>query len=205
MSIGIFQINMGTTAHGKKIYELAEGSTKELLQGWQIASKNWTTVFPGEEPPTIDNYNTKLDQKNKFYRAEAESMGMTGNARYNYVVEKLRELVDHRAWIPWNQAFMLYTLRVGGPMAYLAPKLGMTPESGYHFTAWGDGYKLPYGWLLKVKFDDAVRVYENDGGTRAKLKQWVRDVYSKDAAANLPDTPDSYKRFLTYLSGQISG
>ena len=196
MSLGMFQINMSTTAHGKKIYELTEGSAKEQLQGWQMASKNWTTVFPGEQPPTVDNYNTKLDQKNKFYRAEAESMGMTGNARYNYVVEKLRELVDHRVWIPINQAYMFYTLRTGGPPFYNFTKLGMTPETGYQFGAWGDNYKKPYGWLGSVKFEDAARVYVNGGGTEAALKQWVKDVYAKDAGTQGTNSATYIDRWL---------
>lgn len=172
MSLGIFQINMSTNAHGGKLYELTEGSAKEQLQGWQMASKNWTTVFPGEQPPTADNYNRKLSEKYKYYRAQGT---------YNSTVEKLRELVDHRVWIPLNQAYMFYTLRVGGPPSYGFTKLGMTPETGYQFQAWGDNYKKPYGWIGSVKFDDAVRVYESGGGTRAALKQWVKDVYAKDS------------------------
>jgi hypothetical protein len=190
MSLGIFQINMGAggfrennqgvikrnsgsgSAHGRKIYELTEGTTKTQMQGWQLASKNWSTVFPGEQPPTVDNYNEKLNEKYKYYRAQGT---------YNSAVEKLRELVDHRVWIPINQAYMFYTLRTGGPPFYNFTKLGMTPETGYQFGAWGDNYKTPYGWLGSVKFEDAVRVYVNGGGTEAALKQWVKDVYAKDA------------------------
>ena len=110
---------------------------------------------------------------------------MTGTARYNYVVEKLRELVDHRVWIPNNQAYMLYTMRTGITPYFNFPKLGMTPETGYHFNVWGDGFKSPYGWLTGgVKFEDAVRVYTNGGGTK-DLKQWLLDVYSKDPACQL--------------------
>jgi len=76
---------------------------------------------------------------------------------------------------------MFYTLRTGGPPSYLFTKLGTTPETGYQFGAWGDNYKTPYGWLGSVKFEDAVRVYVNGGGTEAALKQWVKDVYAKDA------------------------
>lgn len=203
MSVGMFQVNMGVggfrenregvikrnpgsgAAHGKKIYEITDGTTKEQIQGWKLASKNWTTVFPGEQAPTIDNYNEKLNEKNKLYRAEAESLGMTDTARYNYVVEKLRELVDHRVWIPNNQAYMLYTMRTGITPYFNMPKLGMTEETGYHFNVWGDGFKSPYGWLTGgVKFEDAVRVYTNGGGTK-DLKQWLLDVYSKDPACQL--------------------
>lgn len=205
MSIGIFQINMSTGAHGKKVYELTEGVTKEKIQGWQIASKNWATVFPGEEPPTIDNYDKKLDEKNKFYRAEAESQGKTGNARFNYVVEKLRELVDHRAWIPNNQAYMFYTVRTAITPYYNFPKLGMIPETGYQYNIFGDGYRPPYGWLFGgVKFDDAVAVYENDGGTRASLKQWVKDVYAKDASCQLDLVANFSAKWIdTWLDGAV--
>jgi hypothetical protein len=205
MSLGMFQTNMATNAQGRKIYELTDGNAKEQLQGWQIASKNWTTVFPGEQPPTIDDYNIRIDQKNKFYRAEAESMGMTGNARFNYVVEKLRELVDHRAWIPMNQAYMAYTMRTNSPPYYGFTKLGMTPETGYHFDKWGDGYKKPHGWLVGgVKFDDAVAVYENDGGTREYLKQWIKDVYAKDAACQLPIVAEYSAKYINdWLDGAV--
>ena len=177
MSLGIFQTNMATNAQGRKIYELTDGNAKEQLQGWQIASKNWTTVFPGEQPPTIDDYNIRINQKYKFFRAQGT---------YNSTVEILRELVDHRAWIPMNQAYMVYTMRTNSPPSYGFTKLGMTPETGYHFDKWGDGFKKPHGWLVGgVKFDDAVAVYENDGGTREYLKQWIKDVYAKDPACQL--------------------
>jgi hypothetical protein len=192
MSLGIFQINMsadgfreysnGTIqrgsnvarAHGTKIYELTEGTTKEQMQGWQLASKNWTTVYPGEQPPTIDNYNEKLNEKYKlevFYRGS-----------HNGAVEKLRELVDRRVWIPLNQAYMFWTLVTGQTPYYGFPKLGATPEAGYVFAAWGDNYKDPYGWLGSVTFNAAVEVYEGGGGTRAALKKWVKDVYSLSAS-----------------------
>ena len=205
MSLGMFQTNMATNAQGRKIYELTDGNTKEQLQGWQIASKNWTTVFPGEQPPTIDDYNIRIDQKNRFYRAEAESMGKTDIARFNYVVEKLRELVDHRAWIPMNQAYMVYTMRTNSPPFYGFTKLGMTPETGYHFDKWGDGYKKPHGWLVGgVKFDDAVAVYENDGGTREYLKQWIKDVYAKDAACQGPLVTEYSGKYINdWLDGAV--
>ena len=205
MSVGMFQVNMSTGAHGKKIYEITEGGRKEQLQGWQLASKNWTTVFPGEQPPTIDNYNSKLDEKNKFYRAEAQSQGKTGNAIYNYAVEKLRELVDHRVWIPNNQAYMLYTMRTGVTPYFNFPKLGMTPETGYHFNVWGDGYKSPYGWLTGgVKFEDAVRVYENGGGKGDDLKQWIKDVYQKDPAVQLAIVANYSAKYINdWLEGAV--
>ena len=207
MSLGMFQTNMSTTAQGRKIYELTDGNTKEQLQGWQIASKNWTTVFPGEQPPTIDDYDIRIDQKNRFYRAEAESMGKIDTARFNYVVEKLRELVDHRAWIPMNQAYMVYTMRTNSPPIYGFTKLGMTPETGYHFDKWGDGYKKPHGWLVGgVKFDDAVAVYENDGGTREYLKQWVKDVYATDAACQLEIVAEYSAIYINdWLDGAVYG
>jgi hypothetical protein len=222
MSLGIFQINMGAggfreaadgtikrnpgsgSSHGKKIYELTEGTTKEQLFGWQLASKNWSTVFPGEQTPTVDNYNEKVNEKYKLYRAEAESLGKSGNDRYNYVVEKLRELVDHRVWIPLNQAYMLYTMRTGLTPYYNFSKLGATAETGYQFREWGDGYKTPYGWLGSVSFDDAVRVYQNGGGTRATLKQWVKDVYAKDASVQNPDIANSSAKYINeWLNGAI--
>ena len=223
MSLGMFQINMGVggfressdgtisrksgagAAHGKKVYEITDSNGKEQIQGWQLASKNWTTVFPGEQPPTIDNYNEKLNEKNKFYRAEAESQGKTGNARYNYVVEKLRELVDHRVWIPNNQAYMLYTMRTGVTPYFNFPKLGMSPETGYHFVAWGDGYKEPYGWLTGgVKFEDAARVYENGGGKAEDLKQWIKDVYQKDPAVQLPIVANYSAKYINdWLEGAV--
>ena len=192
MSLGIFQINMGvggfreyrngtikrgssvSGAHGTKIYELTEGRTKETMQGWQLAIKNWTTVYPGEQPPTIDNYNEKLNEKYKlevFYRKS-----------HNGAVEKMRELVDRRVWIPLNQAYMFWTLVTGQTPYYGFPKLGATPEAGYVFAAWGDNYKDPYGWLGSVTFNAAVEVYEGGGGTRAALKKWVKDVYTLSAS-----------------------
>ena len=74
----------------------------------------------------------------------------------------------------------------------------MTPETGYQFGAWGDNYKKPYGWLGSVKFDDAVRVYESTGGTRAALKQWVKDVYTKDAGTQ-------GKNSATYIDRWLNG
>lgn len=207
MSLGIFQINMGTggfreysngtisrkssdgSAHGRKIYELTEGTTKEQMQGWQLASKNWTTVYPGEQPPTVDNYNEKLNEKYKLELFYAKGI-------HNGAVEKLRELVDRRVWIPLNQAYMFYTLRTGGPPSYNFTKLGTTPETGYQFQAWGDNYKDPYGWIGSVKFSDAVEVYVNGGGTEAALKQWVKDVYDKDAGTQNKNSAAYIDRWL---------
>ena len=207
MSLGIFQINMsvggfreyrnGTIkrgssvsgAHGTKIYELTEGTTKERMQGWQLAIKNWTTVYPGEQPPTIDNYNEKLNEKYKlevFYRKS-----------HNGAVEKLRELVDRRVWIPLNQAYMFWTLVTAQTPYYGFPKLGPTPETGYVFAAWGDNYKDPYGWLGSVKFQDAVRVYVNGGGTEAALKKWVKDVYSLSASTQGQNSAAYIDRWLS--------
>ena len=206
MSLGIFQINMGVGgfreyrdgriqrgssvagAHGTKYYELTEGRAKEKMQGWQLASKNWTTVYPGEQPPTIDNYNEKLNEKYKlevFYRKS-----------HNGAVEKLRELVDRRVWIPLNQAYMFWTLVTGQAPYYGFPKLGTTPETGYLFGAWGDNYKDPYGWLGSVKFEHAVGVYVNGGGTEAALKQWVKDVYAKDAGTQDKNSAKYIDRWL---------
>ena len=193
MSLGIFQINMGvggfreyrngtikrgssvSGAHGTKTYELTEGTTKEKMQGWQLASKNWTTVYPGEQPPTIDNYNEKLNEKYKLELFYAKG-------DHNGAVIRLRELVDRRVWIPLNQAYMFWTLVTRQAPYYGFPKLGTTPETGYLFAAWGDNYKDPYGWLGSVKFEHAVRVYVNGGGTEAALKKWVKDVYSQSAS-----------------------
>ena len=206
MSLGIFQINMSvgkfrefkdgriqrgssvSGAHGTKTYELTEGTTKEKMQGWQLATKNWTTVYPGEQAPTQDNYNEKLNEKYKlevFYRGS-----------HNGAVEKLRELVDRRVWIPMNQAYMFWTLVTKQAPYYGSPKLGTTPETGYIFAAWGDNYKDPYGWLGGVKFEHAVRVYVNSGGTEAALKQWVKDVYRLSASTQGQNSATYIDRWL---------
>ena len=207
MSLGIFQINMGAggfreysngtigrkssdgSAHGTKTYELTEGTTKEKMQGWQLASKNWTTVYPTEQAPTQDNYNEKLNEKYKLELFYAKGS-------HNGAVEKLRELVDHRVWIPMNQAYMFWTLVTKQTPYYGSPKLGTTPETGYIFAAWGDNYKDPYGWLGGVKFEHAVRVYVNSGGTEAALKQWVKDVYSLSAGTQNTNSAKYIDRWL---------
>ena len=175
-------------AHGTKTYELTEGTTKEKMQGWQLASKNWTTVYPGEQAPTQDNYNEKLNEK---YKLEKFLRGS-----HNKAVEKLRELVDHRVWIPVNQAYMFWTLVTKQAPYYGFPKLGATPEAGYVFGAWGDNYKDPYGWLGSVTFDAAVEVYEGGGGTRAALKKWVEDVYSLSASTQNTNSAKYIDRWL---------
>ena len=198
MSLGFFQINMGVggyrkrintetkqstiatgpkagAAHGRKSYELTENGKKEILQGWQIAVKNWESVFPKEPKPTIDNYNKVISEKYESLRASTGS--------YNATVEIMRELVDHRFWIPKNQGWALYTFRTGQPPQFGAPKLGSTTSNGYQFGAWGDyDGKQPYGWIGGVSFAHAVEVYKTIGKTEKNLKDWLKAVYVDDPA-----------------------
>jgi hypothetical protein len=213
MSLGIFQINMGVggyrknrqgevstsassgAAHGKKTYELTDSNGKELLQGWQIAIKNWDTVFPGETKPTIDNYNRVMTEKYETLRF------YTGS--YNATVEIMRELVDHRFWIPINQAWALYTFRTGQPPQFGLQRLGTQPSNGYQFGAWGDYRgKQPYGWISGVQFVHCVEVYKTIGKTENDLKEWVKAVY-RDDPATFGDTVWSRPYIDQWLNGQL--
>ena len=213
MSLGLFQINMGVggyrkyssgvvetgpkkgAAHGRKIYELTENGKKEQLEGWRIAIKNWESVFPNEAKPTIDNYNRIITEKYEKIRASTGS--------YNATVEVMRELVDHRFWIPRNQGWALYTFRTGQPPQFGAPKLGTTTSSGYQFAGWGDYKgKEPYGWISGVQFAHAVEVYEKIGKTEKQLQDWVKEVYKNDPAT-FGETVWSRQYINQWLNGQI--
>ncbi len=213
MSLGIFQINMGVggyrknrqgevstsassgAAHGKKTYELTDSNGKELIQGWQIAIKNWDTVFPGETKPTIDNYNRVMTEKYETLRF------YTGS--YNATVEIMRELVDHRFWIPLNQAWALYTFRTGQPPQFGAQKLGSQTSNGYQFGGWGDYRgKEPYGWISGVQFAHCAEVYRTIGKTDNDLKEWVKAVY-RDDPATFGNTVWSRPYIEQWLNGQV--
>lgn len=213
MSLGIFQINMGVggyrknrqgvvtttpqsgAAHGKKTYELTDANGKQQVQGWQIAIKNWESVFPGEPKPTIDNYNRVMTEKYESLRASTGS--------YNGTVEIMRELVDHRFWIPLNQGWAMYTFRTGQLPQFGASKLGMSTSNGYQFGAWGDYRgKEPYGWISGVSFSNCAEVYRTIGKTDENLKDWVRSVY-KDDPSTFGDTVWSRAYIEQWLSGQV--
>lgn len=213
MSLGIFQINMGVggyrknaqgvvttspgagSAHGKKTYELTDANGKEQLQGWQIAIKNWESVFPGEPKPTIDNYNRVMTEKYETLRF------YTGS--YNSTVEIMRELVDHRFWIPINQGWAMYTFRTGQLPSFGMQKLGTSPSNGYQFGAWGDyNGKQPYGWISGVSFANCAEVYRTIGKTDEDLKTWVRAVY-RDDPATFGNTVWSRNYIEQWLNGEL--
>lgn len=213
MSLGIFQINMGVggyrknregvvttgpragAAHGKKTYELTDANGKEQLQGWQIAIKNWDSVFPGEPKPTIDNYNRVMTEKYEALRF------YTGS--YNATVEIMRELVDHRFWIPLNQGWAMYTFRTGQVPQFGSQKLGMSTSNGYQFGAWGDySGKEPYGWISGVSFANCAEVYTTTGKTEEDFKNWVRAVY-RDDPATYGDKVWSRSYIEQWLNGQL--
>jgi len=211
ISLGFLQINMGAggykrysetnkkygrydgLAHGTKTYELTNATGKTQMQGWLIASANWSLVYPGETVPTQDTYNKMINDK--YYL----SLFYNGGVK-NKVIEEMRPLVDRRVWIPRNQAWMAYTARTGKLPAFGDPKL-----DGYQFQVWGDGYK-DYGWMNGgVKFQDAADIYsDRTGKTAADLKTWLRNVYATDPSVFLPIVANSSAKYIErWMNGEV--
>jgi len=212
ISIGLFQVNMGSgwfsisengtiktgksngLAHGTKLYELTDSAGKQSIKGWALATANWDSVFPGEKRPTEDTYNKIIYEK--YTKLVAENNGNEKAAMHT-----MRALVDRRAWIPRNQAWMAYTCRTNK-----IPQFG-APLDGYQFQPWGDGY-MKYGWMTGgVRFEDAADVYTRKTGKSAdRLKTWLRDVYKNDPSVFLPIVANYSGKYIDrWIDGEVFG
>jgi hypothetical protein len=150
---GMFQCNLLPAANGSKTYNIPLPSPVEI-KGWQIAYKDWQ-----KDGVNLSNFNSICLPKAK----ELEK-----GDRWN--------LFDSRMWIPINQAYIVYTVACG--QTFTGTKLGLTPESGYIFSAWGDyGGGPPFGFLSNLKFSTARDLYISTGKTEQQLKDWVLKMF----------------------------
>lgn len=176
-SVGMFQMNLKTDAHGSKTMALPFGPTGSVVtkKGWQFGYKNFA-----QDRITETSFNSSMYSK---YRALRDQPAKT----YNQVVTELFPSVDPIVWIPFNQASMLYTVITGNPCPLpftSATKIGGTAESGYIFSPWGDyGGGPPYGFISNVRFKDALDVYATTGKDKLLLKRWTITMFNGSPAA----------------------
>lgn len=152
-SAGMFQCNLLPGANGGKTYNLPLPSPVEI-KGWQLAYKDWQ-----KDGVNLGNFNSIcLPKANAIPKGD----------RWTFF--------DSRMWIPINQAYIAYT--VACSQTFTGTKLGLTPESGYVFSPWGDyGGGPTYGFISNLKFSTVRDMYISSGKTEQQLKDWVLKMF----------------------------
>lgn len=175
-SVGLFQSNLLVRAHGTKVMSLPVGTTiaNNRKTGWNLGYKNATAEGINEA-----NFNQKMYNKYKSL--------IDAGKTHNQAVTSLFPSVDPSVWIPFNQAFMLYSVVTPNPapIPFLtSQRLGLTAESGYVFQPWGDyGGGPEKGFITGVNFKDAIEVYESIGKDRVLLKRWTLTMFNGSPGA----------------------
>lgn len=189
-SVGLFQINLRSGAHGTKDFYLPVGEVKK--KGYQIGYKNWQR----------DGINSAQAFDSKVAAVYDSAGG--GSAGNNACFE----LVDRAVWVPMNQAYMLWVTHRSGRPDDLPPKnlpqsqrLGAQVETGYCFQPWGDynSTTWQYGFIGAVEFKDAYDVYKTCGKDPVLLARWVLSMFDTPAAAGSKSKPYA----LDWVQGKI--
>lgn len=169
-SVGLFQVNLLGNAHGTKDFFFPIPSPGAVVPGWKIGLGKWESY----EIPSAAVATVKMIDLYKPYE------GVDGG--YARGQEDLFDEVDERAWIPLNQAYLLYTTATGNAASGVLAEVDKGGYSKkYIFTPWGDYNGGPYyGFLSNTKFQIAVEVYKaNTNKTADDLKNWVRQMMSE--------------------------
>jgi|694.fasta_scaffold10179_8 hypothetical protein len=165
-SVGLFQCNLLTKAHGGKDFFMPIGPAERPItrKGWQLGI-----------------VQSKFNQYNQTVISQDNFNSMATWAFKNLSKSQCFDLVDPILWIPYNQAYLVYTVIANVPAPSTmtaAQKLGATPETGYIFWHWGDyGGGPPYGFISNVKFVDAINIYKTTGKNPKALRDWTLQMF----------------------------
>lgn len=165
-SVGLFQCNLLTKAHGTKDIFLPIGPAERPItrKGWQLGI-----------------VQSKFNQYNQTVISQDNFNSMATWAFKNLTKSQCFDLVDPIIWIPYNQAYLVYTVIANVPAPSTmtaAQRLGATPETGYIFWHWGDyGGGPPYGFISNVKFVDAINIYKTCGKNPKTLRDWTLQMF----------------------------
>lgn len=171
-SLGLFQTNM--IAHGQKDFFMPIPGPGETTKGWKIGladSQNYA----------ISTHAQAINKWTKLYLPFKN--GTSTGAR-----NELFDYVDERAWVPLNQAYMLYTTITGAvPPSVMGEQEKLGYNQKYIFSHWGNYRGGPYyGFISNVNYSIAKQIYVNyTGRQESDLASWVLEMAEEiDAGAN---------------------
>jgi len=178
-SVGMFQVNLLPNAHGQKNFFLPSPAPGQVVQGWKIGLVNWQNYGT----TTAALAGAKMSHIYKPYRV---------SGRHADGVEVIFDEVDERAWVPINQAYMLYkTATNRDPSIVMAEDQKAGRDHEYIFGPWGDYDGGPtYGFISNVRFETAVEIYvSNTTGTRQDLVDWTLQMFDNAIKSNGEPSP----------------
>lgn len=194
-SVGLFQVNMRTDAHGGKTFYLPLGpESVRSIKGWQLAvDPNKAARSPWNTPNLTDSsinmfLRNNLGKVNRLDGDDPEKVSIANPA----------------LWIPLNQVFMLPVVFRGTIITFEqasipSNRIGSDPTTGYIFSPWGDYEDGPEkGFLHNVKYSDVIEAYLETGKTEEQFKSWFRQMMNSPSAAGSRSRP----HVETWLSGQ---
>jgi cell wall-associated NlpC family hydrolase len=168
-SIGLFQINLRTRAHGTQrvhIPQPGNGAPYDV-EGWRLACLNH---------PEYSRLNT--DNIDLFLR---NTLGKV-NEKNSNDAEKIG-YANRDIWVPYNQMSLLYTVITRGTWSISAPKLDPLENSSHIFSPWGD-YGGGKGFLNGVNYDNVMNVYLKTGKTEEQFQQWFKSWFTNTSIVN---------------------
>jgi cell wall-associated NlpC family hydrolase len=162
-SIGLFQINLRTTAHGAKKIHIPRSGTGSSYDtdAWRLSCLNHP------EYSTLNTDNIDLFLRNTLGKVNEKSSNDADKIAYANI----------DVWIPYNQVSLLYTVITGATWSTSAPKLDPRENSSHIFSPWGD-YSGGKGFLSGVNYDNVMNMYLRTGKTEEQFQQWFKSWFT---------------------------
>lgn len=191
-SVGMFQVNVLPNANGQTEFFLPSPSPGQTVTGWKIGLANWQSYGT----TTAATAGAKMASLYKPYKTQRN---------HSDAVNSLISEVDERAWVPLNQAYMLYRVATNRqPSLVMAEDEKAGRDYEYIYEPWGDYPGGPtYGFISNVRFSAAVEIYErNTTGTRADLTDWTLAMFENAYRRNGDPSP-AKEHAQDWVSGTI--
>ena len=146
-SVGMFQLNLLPNANGQTDFFLPAPSPGQTVTGWKIGLADWQNYGT----TTAATAGAKMAALYKPYKTADN---------HSAAVDALISQVDERAWVPLNQAYMLYRVATGRqPSLVMAEDEKAGRDYEYIYEPWGDYPGGPtYGFISNVRFSAAVEI-----------------------------------------------
>jgi len=178
-SVGMFQVNLLPSANGQTDFFLPSPSPGQVVTGWKIGLADWQSYGT----TTAATAGVKMASLYKPYKTQDNH-----TAGVNALISE----VDERAWVPLNQAYILYRVATGRqPSLVMAEDEKAGRDYEYIYEPWGDYQGGPtYGFISNVRFSAAVDIYErNTTGTRSDLADWTLAMFENAYRRNGDPSP----------------
>jgi cell wall-associated NlpC family hydrolase len=162
-SIGMFQINLRTNAHGTKRVSIPypASRTPYEVDAWTLTCLNH---------PSFNTLN--VDNVNDFLR---NTLGKV-NERSSSDAEKI-SYANTDIWVPYNQMSLLYTAISQATWNTSSPKLDPKSYGGHIFFAWGD-YRGGLGFLHRVDYNTVMQIYLRSGKSESQFQEWFKSWFN---------------------------